>query len=130
MRDANAASSSGADDSDSHQALLNHCRKSRTLSDPSSTIPTCLGSASANARSTAYLPRAEINALFDALGLVERAIREQYTCCLRDAYRCTFPDEPNAWSVVLGFDDASGVRRFYVHGFVRPDGSVAASGKF
>lgn len=129
MRDAYAASSSGADASASHHALLNQCRKSRTLSDPSSTIPRCLGSASANATSTVYLPRAEIIALFDDLGFVERAIREQYTCCLRDAYRCPFPDESDAWSVVIGFDDPRGIRRFYLHGFVRADGSIAASGK-
>jgi hypothetical protein len=121
--------SSDNDVSAVHQALLNQCRKSSTPSSLESNLPKCKGSASANAMSTVELPTEIANALFDALGLAERALREQYTCCLRDFYPCTFEDEPGAVAITLGFDDSNDVRRFYLQGFVRPDGTIAASGK-
>jgi hypothetical protein len=65
---------------------------------------------------------------FRALNLIARALTDQYTCCLVDFYEATLAGEPRTFSVVLGFEDRQGLRRFNVHAFVRPDRTIAASG--
>jgi hypothetical protein len=128
MRATNDDNSSLAEASALHHALLNQCRKSATPSSFATTRAKCRGSASANAVSTEWASQSRLNALFNASGLIERALQNQYTCCVRECRKRTLGDLGDVWAVTLGFDDDAGVRWFYVQGFVRDDGTLATGG--
>jgi hypothetical protein len=73
----------------------------------------------------------EMRERFNTSGMVEQALRENYTCCEKNRSReVVRPDGTRAISMVLAFLDAAGRRRFNVHAHVRRDGSIASfSGK-
>ncbi len=67
---------------------------------------------------------------FVASGLLRRALQGQYTCCRQNqAKEVTLPDGSKVFSLLIGFEDSEGVRRFNVHVYVTRDGIIAASGR-
>jgi hypothetical protein len=72
----------------------------------------------------------ELRARFTAGDYVARALRDGYPCCLRSERPCSIPTEPpNTKSLILGFLKPNGPLVFLVHCYLRPDGSLGASGR-
>src|SRR5690606_509530 len=69
----------------------------------------------------------EMRERFNRSGMVERALRENYTCCEKNKSReVTLPDGTRVISMVLSFLDSTGNRRFNVHVNVRRNGTIAS----
>lgn len=114
----------------SHQALLNQCLNSEIVESPVKSVSRCPRKlASKVCAVTNWLSSLELQPLFNHSGLVEQALRNNYTCCKRGKPNdVTLPDGTEAISMTLTFFDEFGNRRFNVHAHVSKDGRIASTG--
>jgi hypothetical protein len=72
----------------------------------------------------------ELRRLFTAGDYLNRAIAGEFDCCLTAWGRATSKDEPEGTrSMMVSYVDVRHHRIFLVHLYLRPDGSIGASGR-
>jgi hypothetical protein len=76
------------------------------------------------------VPPAELRRRFAAGDYFNRALAGEFGCCLKDLGRSTSPDEPpGTLSLVVAYPNDALHRVFLVHIYLRPDGTLGASGQ-
>src|SRR5680860_664941 len=127
MSEAKSCSSSGVDDSASHQALLIQCLKSLADSFSANSIARCRRRSSENVADTVRGLLWEMRTLFNDSRLLARTLQRECTCCLPLVERGHARRRSRAISTTIGNEDASGTRRFKMHFYDRRDGSIGSN---
>src|SRR3954451_11329265 len=108
--------SSDADDSASHNALLNHCLNTCSADGSARSLPSCLGSSISKGSLVEKVSISDLRARFNDGDLVECALIQGYQCCLRDLYVTQLPgDHSPVESVPIGWMNEQGHLQFYAH---------------
>lgn len=76
------------------------------------------------------MSEAEVRRRFAQGDDLNRALAGEFGCCLARTKRANSPDEPaGTRSVAVAYVNDAGHRIFLVHFYLRPDGTIGASGK-